>query len=69
MEHQSVTSSMIRSIGYNMESSTLEIDFLKGGLYNYADVPQGVYDALMGAESHGKYFLANIKNTYSTSKL
>ncbi len=69
MDRTSVTSSMISSIGYDADSQLLEIEFNKGGTYQYNGVPQGEYETLMGADSHGKYFLANIKDRYPTSKL
>ncbi len=68
MQRTAVTSSMIASVGYEDESGTLEIEFNKGGVYQYAGVQRGEYDGLMGAESHGKYFLANVKNRYPTTK-
>ena len=39
----------------------LEIEFLNGAVYQYYDVPQSIYDGLMAADSHGKYFAAYIK--------
>lgn len=69
MERVQVGSSNIASIGYDSNSETLEIEFLKGGLYQYYDVPMHVYDELMSASSHGTYFAANIKGTYRYSKI
>lgn len=62
-----VSSSNIASIGY--ENGTLYIRFHRGGLYSYSDVPKSVYNGLMSASSHGKYFHASIKNVYSCTKL
>lgn len=69
MKRQSVKSSNLASIGYDAIKLILEIEFNHGGIYQYYDVPQGVYDKLMNAESHGKYFAANIKNDYDYKKL
>lgn len=69
MERTAVSSSNIRAIGYDSGSSTLEIEFNNGCVYQYAGVPQGEFDALMSAASHGTYFSANIKNRYSFVKL
>lgn len=63
----SVSSSDIASIGY--EGSTLHIRFNSGGLYAYYNVPASVYNGLMGAGSHGKYFHANIKGRYGDTKI
>ena len=69
MERTAVTSRMISSVGYEPANEILEIEFNKGGVYQYSGVPQGEFDALMAAPSHGQYFLANIKDKYPTSKL
>lgn len=69
MDRESVSSSNIASIGYDESSETLEIEFLNGGLYQYFDVPQRVYEELIAADSHGKYLAANIKGTYRYSKV
>jgi len=70
MERLAVSSSNIASIGYNPDSETLEIEFLKTGkVYEYYNVPQFMYDRLMEAPSHGIFFNAEIKNAYSYSAL
>jgi hypothetical protein len=69
MERTPVTSSDVRSVGYDADTQTLEIEFNSGGIYDYYGVPQGEYDSLMNADSKGKYFHANIKNRYSFTKL
>ena len=69
MERQYVDSSMIKSIGYDSNSATLEIEFKNGGaIWQYYDVPEYVYNELM-IPSHGKYFLQNIKCQYSENKV
>jgi hypothetical protein len=69
MERQAVTSSNIASIGYDEATSTLEVEFLHGGVYHYYDVPYREYQGLMQAESHGKYLVASIKGRYRYSKV
>ena len=69
MEGTPISSSMIRSVGYDRDSSTLEVEFNKGGVYQFGDVPLGEFEGLMSASSHGKYFLANVKGRYPTLKL
>lgn len=61
MNRQSVESSNLASIGYDAEDEILEIEFNHGGIYQYFDVPENVYDELMNASSHGQYFDINIK--------
>jgi hypothetical protein len=65
MAHRNVSSSNLASVGYDPASRTLEVAFLNGSLYSYSSVPESVYRGLMSAASHGSYFAANVKNTYS----
>lgn len=70
MDRTPVSSSNIASIGYDSNSNTLEVEFHNGGLYEYYDIPQGVYDSFMKAPSHGTYFDVNIKKAgYKYRKL
>lgn len=69
MERQAVSSSNIASIGYDVNSQTLEVEFLNGGVYQYFDVPEQVYNDLMNASSHGQYLAQNIKGNYRYSKV
>ncbi len=64
MNRVSVSSSNIAQIGYSPESSTLEILFHTGSVYQYFNVPASVYSALMNAYSKGTYFAQSIKNSY-----
>jgi len=69
MDRTPVSSSNIRSIGYDSGSGTLEIEFNSGPVYQYFDVPESEYDGLMAASSHGTYFNASIKHAYQFVKL
>jgi len=69
MDRIPVSSSNLRSVGYDPDSSTLEVEFNSGAVYQYVNVPQSEYDGLMSAASHGSYFSANIKTRYSYTKI
>lgn len=69
MERQYVTSSNFRSVGYDLNSKTLEIEFNDGAIYQYYNVPQYEYDGLMSAASKGKYASQNIYKKYSQQKI
>ena len=69
MNRQSVESSNLASIGYDAENEILEVEFKHGGIYQYFDVSESVYEELMNADSHGKYFSANIRNDYEYQKM
>lgn len=68
-EWQQVQSTDLRAVRYDDDALVLEIEFNSGGVYQYLDVPPSVFAELMGAESKGKYFHANIKDNYRTVKL
>ncbi len=70
MYRRPVESSLIRSIGYDLPSSILEVEFVEGGrLYEYYDVPLSVYSRLMGAESIGAYFNEYIRDMYAYQEI
>lgn len=69
MQRISVSSSNIAAIGYDPDSNTLEIEFNDGSIYQYFGVSVLVYQELMNAPSHGKYFAQNIKNDYEYQKI
>lgn len=65
MERVPVNSSNIASVGYEPDTSTLQVEFNNGTVYDYYDVPENTYTALIGAGSVGSYFHTNIRNTFS----
>jgi KTSC domain len=69
MERTPVSSTNLRSIGYEPETATLEVEFNTGAVYQYHGVPQEAFDSLMQAGSKGVYFNAHIKNSYGATKL
>jgi len=69
VDRQPVRSSNIKSIGYELKSKTLEIEFHDGGIYQYFEVPETVFHGLMGVPSHGSYFHRYIKDKYRWAKI
>lgn len=69
MKRTPVSSSNIRSIGYDPATQTLEVEFLNGGIYHYHGVPPAEYQALMAAASHGTYLNAHIKGRYPYTRV
>jgi len=61
MERKSVSSSSIGSIGYDPDSQTLEVGFVKGTVYQYPGVPQEVYEEFLASSSKGSYLNGMIK--------
>jgi len=64
MERKTVSSSSIRSIGYEVPSSTLEVEFDSGDVYQYFSVPQRVYLNLVSASSHEEFLSNYIRHSY-----
>lgn len=69
MDRVPVDSSNVAEIGYDLGSSTLEVMFNDGSLYQYFDVPESVYDDFVRAESHGGYLHANIRGEYRYARV
>ena len=69
MERQPVSSSNLASVGYDAGSETLEVEFKNGHIYQYYNLPQVMFDALMQAPSMGSFFNANIRNAFACAKL
>ena len=64
MHRVKVSSSNLVSVGYDAGSKVLQIEFGGDALYDYDNVPPDVYEGLMSASSHGKYFDRHIKGCY-----
>jgi hypothetical protein len=60
----SVTSSSLSRIRWDEQTSTLEVEFVGGRVYQYFDVPEGVFTAFLQAASHGTFFAQNIRGHY-----
>ncbi|MGD1816121.1 MAG: KTSC domain-containing protein [Pleomorphochaeta sp.] len=68
-EMQSVSSSNIDAIGYDMENQEVYVRFLNNSLYVYRGVPQYEYDGLLNAQSVGTYLNRNYKNVYPYERI
>lgn len=64
-----VNSSTIEAIGYDASAMTLQVKFKNGALYEYSEVPQYVYDAVIESESVGKALNSEVKGKYEFVKL
>ncbi len=64
MPRTPVSSTNLRSVGYDTPSSVLEIEFQDGHVYQYSRVGEGTFSALLRAWSKGTYFHDYIKDRY-----
>ena len=69
MQRHPVSSTNLASVGYDLPSQTLEVEFNSGGIYQYFDVPEHVHQELLAAGSVGSYFSRSIKNSFACSKV
>jgi N-formylglutamate amidohydrolase len=66
MQRHEVESTVIDAIGY---SRVLELRFESGRVYQYYNVPEEVYNAMLTAASKGKYFNEHIRGKYSYQEI
>lgn len=64
-----VSSTNIRSIGYDPQSALLEVEFTSGDVYQYFNVPSHLHQAFMSASSKGQFLDDNIKYNYRYQKM
>ncbi|MGD9562145.1 MAG: KTSC domain-containing protein [Pyrinomonadaceae bacterium] len=69
MTRHRVSSSSIRSVGYDPENQILEIELRRGGVYQYFQVPPEAHQALIGASSIGRFYTKFIKPEYRFRKV
>ena len=69
MDRIPVSSTNIRSIGYEPQLATLEVEFTSGDVYQYFDVPEHLYQGLMNAASKGQFLNDYIRHSYRYQKV
>ena len=69
MRRQKVDSATLQSVGYESKRQVLELEFCSGALYRYFEVPEEEHQALLGAESKGRYFGLHIRDQYRFERL
>lgn len=67
MNEIQVDSSNVSTVAY--EDGYLFVRFKGGTHYKYKDVPQGVFNNLLQAESKGKFLNAEIKGKFDFERL
>ena len=69
MERNDVSSSNVKSVGYDGQTNTLEVEFHSGHVYQYYGVPERVYDEMMRAPSKGQFLHLEVRNGYPYSRI
>lgn len=62
-------STVIRSFAYRPERCALDVTFVSGRRYRYADVPADVVQAFRDAFSKGHFFNAHIRDAFRFTEL
>jgi hypothetical protein len=69
MERKRVNSSKLKSVGYDEQSRTLEIEMSNGQIFQYAGVYPEVYRRLMAAPNPTSFFDDKIAEEYTPKRV
>jgi hypothetical protein len=69
MDWRPLKSKMLASSAYDVGKQILYLRFRSGDVYRYFEFPAEQYQEFFDAESHGLYFLSNIKNHFRYERL
>ena len=64
MQRKALASTAVVSVGYDDATLVLEIEFSSGRIYQYSEVPRGVYEWLLRTPSKGSYVARMINDRY-----
>jgi hypothetical protein len=64
-----VTSTDLKSVGYDAVAHVLEVELPDGPIFRYFEVPVSVYEALMSTPSKGQYFNDNVVTKYECTRI
>jgi hypothetical protein len=67
----SVSSSNIYSVGYDISTRRLDVQFLNNPdfIYRYLDVEQEIYEEMIESSSVGRYYIKYIRGQYTCEKI
>ena len=68
MDRVLVSSSNIRSIGYDRQPGVLEVEFTSGDVYQYFNVSEHLCQQFLNASSHGQFLDDHIRYNYRYQK-
>ena len=69
MERKKVSSSHVRSIGYDAREQILEIEFFSGSVIQYSRVSSEIHRRLMASAAIKSYIEDNIQDSYSERRI
>lgn len=62
LEWESVSSSNVAAVAYQIDFRRLWVRFVSGAVYAYEDVPEAVWEGFLSASSKGRYVYETIRN-------
>lgn len=62
-------SSVVATIRYDINSSTLRVVYVSGAVYDYKKVPEEIYNEMKKAFSKGEFLNKQIKPNYEFKKI
>ncbi len=69
MERSKVSSSKIRSVGYDERARVLEVEHSDGSVYQYTGVSQEVHRRMMAAPSIVSFYQDRIEEDFSRKRM
>jgi hypothetical protein len=69
MDRKKVSSSSIRSVGFDERNRVLEVEFNDGRISQYSGVSAEVHRRLMSAPSIVSYFRDNIEEAFTAKRI
>ena len=69
MERKKVSSSKIRTVGYDARTQTLEVEFNNGSAMQYSRVSDDLHRRMMNAGSVASFFEDHIQDTFSEKQM
>jgi hypothetical protein len=69
VDRKKISSSSIRSVGYDERNRVLEVEFNDGRINQYSGVSAEVHHRLMGAPSIVSYFRDNIEESFPSKRM
>ena len=69
MERKKVSSSHVRSIGYDAREQILEIEFFSGSVIQYSRASSEIYRRLMASTTMKSYIEDNIQDNYTEKRI
>ena len=65
IKREPVVSTNVASVGYSRSIHALEIEFVRGAVYRFLDVPHKLYRQLLASDSKGHFIAEHIRGKYA----